>query len=151
MNCHGQLCLKSPKDFQITKLCSCLSWKCTSSKILNISAQTNSADPDQTASEEAVWSGSSLFAFLTNILWIPALITHIFFEKQKVKSVQNLRTFTVSFTCVQVMQPYWRQPRRETWLGYRNWPHRKISTVVIHREETLHHYILQVCVVRGQL
>ena len=25
-------------------------------------AQKNSADPDQTASEEAVWSGSSLFA-----------------------------------------------------------------------------------------
>ena len=26
---------------------------------------TNSADPDQTSSEEAVWSGSSLFAILT--------------------------------------------------------------------------------------
>ena len=30
----------------------------------------NRADPDQTASEEAVWSGSSLFAILTSILWI---------------------------------------------------------------------------------
>ena len=33
-------------------------------------------DPDQTASEEAVWSGSSLFAFLTSILWITALKTN---------------------------------------------------------------------------
>ena len=30
-------------------------------------------DPDQTASEEAVWWGSSLFATLTRNLWIPAL------------------------------------------------------------------------------
>ena len=30
--------------------------------------QTKSTDPDQTASEEAVGSGYSLFAFLTNIL-----------------------------------------------------------------------------------
>ena len=37
----------------------------------------NSADPDQTASEEAFWSGSSLFAILTNILLIAALITNI--------------------------------------------------------------------------
>ena len=28
----------------------------------------NSADPDQTASEEAVWSGSCLFAILTGLL-----------------------------------------------------------------------------------
>ena len=34
-----------------------------------------SADPDQAASEEAVWSGSSLFAILTSILLITALIT----------------------------------------------------------------------------
>ena len=43
----------------------------------------NSANPDQTASEEAHWSGSSLFAFLTNILWIPSLITNIRFENEK--------------------------------------------------------------------
>ena len=41
------------------------------------------ADPDQTASEEAVWSGSSMFAILTSILWIPAPITHIFFENRQ--------------------------------------------------------------------
>ena len=34
--------------------------------------QTNIADPDQTASEEAAWSESSLFAILACILWIPA-------------------------------------------------------------------------------
>ena len=33
-------------------------------------AQTNSADPDQTASKEAVWSGSSLFVIPTSILLI---------------------------------------------------------------------------------
>ena len=33
----------------------------------------NRADSDQTASSEAVWSGSSLFAILTDILWIPDL------------------------------------------------------------------------------
>ena len=33
---------------------------------------------DQTASEEAFWSGSSLFAILTSFLWISALIAHIF-------------------------------------------------------------------------
>ena len=31
-------------------------------------ALTNNDNPDQTASEEAVWSGSSLFATLTSIL-----------------------------------------------------------------------------------
>ena len=34
-------------------------------------AYTNSADPDQTASEEAVWSGSALFAILASILRVP--------------------------------------------------------------------------------
>ena len=32
-----------------------------------LKAQTNRADPDQTASEEAVPSGSSLYAILTSI------------------------------------------------------------------------------------
>ena len=41
--------------------------------------KTNSTDPDQTASEEAVWSGSSLFAILTSILWIQIPITNILF------------------------------------------------------------------------
>ena len=40
----------------------------------------NSVDPDQTASNEAVWSGASLFAILTSILWIPALTTNILFQ-----------------------------------------------------------------------
>ena len=39
--------------------------------------QTNSADPDQTASKEAVWSWSSLLAILTRIWLIQALITNI--------------------------------------------------------------------------
>ena len=38
----------------------------------------DSPDSDQTASGEVVWSGSSLFAILTVILWIPAVKTKIF-------------------------------------------------------------------------
>ena len=45
-------------------------------------ALANSADADQTASEEAVWSGSSLFAILKSILWISALITNILLRKE---------------------------------------------------------------------
>ena len=56
-----------------------------------IKALANSADPDQTASSEAVWSRSSLFAILTSILWISALGTYILW-----KSVQNFRKFTVA-------------------------------------------------------
>ena len=53
-----------------------------SSKILNTSslpkeAWTNSADPDQTASEEAPC------IILPSILWIPALITNILVENRK--------------------------------------------------------------------
>ena len=45
---------------------------------------TNSADPDQTASSaEAVWSGSTLFAILSSILWIPILKTDILERKDK--------------------------------------------------------------------
>ena len=47
--------------------------------------------PDQTASEEAVWSGSSLFAILADILWFKAQITNILWE-QKEKSVWNFVT-----------------------------------------------------------
>ena len=57
-------------------------------------AKTNKEDPDQTASEETVWSGSSLFATLTSILWFLALITKILLENRK-RSDQNFRTFTV--------------------------------------------------------
>ena len=50
----------------------------------------DSADPDQTASEEAVWWGSSLFAVITSILWIPALITNIIFQSWvKVQNFEN--------------------------------------------------------------
>ena len=41
----------------------------------------------------AVWSGSSLFAILTCILWISVLQTNILFEN-RTKSVRNIRTFT---------------------------------------------------------
>ena len=37
-------------------------------------------DTDQTASSEAAWSKSSLFAIQLNILLIPALKTSILFE-----------------------------------------------------------------------
>ena len=56
-------------------------------------ANTNSADPDQTASEEAVWSGSSLFAILTPTLLIPALKTNILFENRKWKVFKTLEHF----------------------------------------------------------
>ena len=46
------------------------------------------ADPYQTASEEAVWSGSSLYAIMASILWNPAIL----FENRK-WDVQNFRTF----------------------------------------------------------
>ena len=36
------------------------------------------ADPDQAASEEAAWSGSSLFTFLASILFVSALINNFF-------------------------------------------------------------------------
>ena len=59
------------------------------SKILNTTK--NRADPDQTASEEeAVWSGSPLFAILTSILRIPALKTKILFENKKRKVFKTL-------------------------------------------------------------
>ena len=51
-------------------------------------ALTNSGDPNQTASEEAVWSGSSLIAILTSILWIPALKTQYFIWEQKNKCLK---------------------------------------------------------------
>ncbi|KAH3789247.1 hypothetical protein DPMN_167422 [Dreissena polymorpha] len=38
----------------------------------------------------------------------------------------------------------WRQPRRATWHGYRNWPRQRTSTVGTHRDVTLHLYTLQV-------
>ena len=57
-------------------------------------AKTNSVDPDQAASEEAVWSGFSMFTLLKRILLIPTLISNILFENSN-KSVQNYRTFTI--------------------------------------------------------
>ena len=55
-------------------------------------AKTNSTDPDQTTSEseETVWSGSSLFAILTHIVLLPALITGILFESRKTKVFEIL-------------------------------------------------------------
>ena len=49
-------------------------------------AQTNSADPDQIASEEVVWSGSSLFAIGQGIIWIPV---QGFIWGKKVKNVSK--------------------------------------------------------------
>ena len=51
-------------------------------------SDNNLADPD--ASEEAVWSGSSLIAVLTSILWVPALVIHILFEDRKGKLFEIL-------------------------------------------------------------
>ena len=48
------------------------------------------ADLDQTASEEAVWSRSSLFAILASILLIHTLKTNILFENSNRKVFQIL-------------------------------------------------------------
>ena len=47
--------------------------------------QVNSAGPGHTASEEAVWSGPSLFAIMSSVLQIPALKTNILFENRRKK------------------------------------------------------------------
>ena len=57
--------------------------KISNTRCLPKKSLTNSADPDKTASAEAIWSGSSLFAILTSILLIPALITKIYIVKRK--------------------------------------------------------------------
>ena len=52
---------------------------------------SNRADPDQTASNEANLSGSSLFTILTSISWFPALITNIkLLEKRKIIAFEVL-------------------------------------------------------------
>ena len=52
--------------------------------------KTNCVGPDQTDSDEAVRFGYSLFAILTSILWIPALITNILFENRMRKVYEIL-------------------------------------------------------------
>src|SRR6218665_1035405 len=42
---------------------------------------------------------------------------------------------------LQVMLLSWRLPKRETCLVFKNWQHRKISTVGTHREGTLPRFI----------
>ena len=53
--------------------------------------ETNNTDPDQTttASKEAVWLGSFLFAALICNLFILALITNISFDNRKRKGARN--------------------------------------------------------------
>ena len=46
-------------------------------------------------------SESSLFAILTSILWIPALLTHILFENRK-RKVWNCRTFAEALLHVKI-------------------------------------------------
>ena len=47
-------------------------------------------DPVQMASEEAVWSGSSLFAILSILTSILSLITNIFFENKNRKVISQV-------------------------------------------------------------
>ena len=58
-------------------------------------AYKNSVDPDQTASKEAVWSGSFLFTILTTIFLNSSPENQSFIREKKEKSFRNLRTFTV--------------------------------------------------------
>ena len=53
-------------------------------------AEKKSADPDQTASEEAVWSRYSLSPILTSVLWIPDLKTNLLLENRKRKVLEIL-------------------------------------------------------------
>ena len=48
------------------------------------------SDPDHTAFDEAVWSMSSLFAILTSMFRIPALLTNILIADRTVKVFVNL-------------------------------------------------------------
>ena len=54
-------------------------------KFLTLVASQKGLDKQCRPRSEAVWSGSSLFAILTSILWIPALITSNFFEHRNKK------------------------------------------------------------------
>ena len=65
--------------------------KCT--KIMNTSClPKRPRQTVQTAPKEAVWSEFSLFAILTSISWIPALITNILFQNRtrKVFKIKNI-------------------------------------------------------------
>ena len=62
-------------------------------KFWTLVALKNTADLDQTASEEAVWSGQSDQGLSTSNLWISALKTNILFDNRK----RNFRTFIVLF------------------------------------------------------
>ena len=68
----------------------------------------NSADQDQTASEEAVWSGSSLFAILTSILPNPALISNKLFLKRirKVFKILEILPYYHVFTIALILIRY---------------------------------------------
>ena len=60
--------------------------------------EPNTADPDQTASSETFCPEPFLFAVLTSIFWIPALISNILSENRNLKeeSVRNFRTLKCS-------------------------------------------------------
>ena len=51
-------------------------------------AQTNSADPDQTASEEAVWLGSSLFDILTSLVSSSSDIQDFIWDQKEKNELQ---------------------------------------------------------------
>ena len=76
-------------------------------------------------SEEAVWSRSSLFAILTHILPIAALIisnTFLFFfisEEKEEKSVRNFRTLTVLLNYPTLLKS--NCPSMFNWTAYISW------------------------------
>ena len=71
-------------------------------------ANANSADPDQTASEEAVWSGSSLFAILSsgNHFVNPSTDNKHFIWEQREKSCWNFRTLNFTVVNLRVYNKY---------------------------------------------
>ena len=70
--------------------------KISNTKVSDIIAYANSADPDQTAPEGAVWSGSSLFAIPLSS-WRKKCIMkkQTLGKNSMIESVWNFRTFTV--------------------------------------------------------
>ena len=83
-------------------------WNFKQFKLKSKKAKTNSADPDQTAFEEAVWFGSSLFDILTSSLWIRALLTDILFKKGKRKVFEILDIYLTmySYSYLYIREPH---------------------------------------------
>ena len=69
--------------------------KISNSKVSDKKVYANSADPDQTAPEGAVWSGSTLYDIWLSILRNKCLKSKLLSQKVWNKGVRNFRIFIV--------------------------------------------------------